>query len=232
MDFYASWSPVSSVTPGASPVDHGTMCAYDVMLAAPHALFLDYALLQSTRGGNSQMDGILSDAVQGFSRLLQLMLLPDDERQFRSMVVSNSWAMFNPSWDFPPGNPGRYADNRDHPFNVIVQSLSQAGADIVFAAGNCGLACPNDRCYPLVPLTYQPLPAQIRTPTLLASLASTRTESGWVILVWDLVRSHYRAAGLTKNPILQRIRISWGQKLLGTGNRTAEPPLRAQSWLG
>jgi hypothetical protein len=77
-------------TAGRRAVNHGTMCAYDVMLAAPHALFLDYAVLQSTRGGGSLMDDALSDAVQAFSRLLQLMLLPDDQRHFHSMVVSNS----------------------------------------------------------------------------------------------------------------------------------------------
>lgn len=54
--------------------------------------------------------------------------------------------MFHPSWDFPPGHPGRYADNPRHPFNVIVGSLAGAGADILFAAGNCGSDCPDGRC--------------------------------------------------------------------------------------
>jgi subtilisin family serine protease len=54
--------------------------------------------------------------------------------------------MFHPSWDFPPGHPGRYSDNPQHPFNRQVASLSTAGADIVFAAGNCGAECPDFRC--------------------------------------------------------------------------------------
>jgi hypothetical protein len=33
-----------------------------------------------------------------------------------------------------------------HPFNIIVGSLEAAGADILFAAGNCGTECPDDRC--------------------------------------------------------------------------------------
>jgi hypothetical protein len=151
MSVQASWSPTPSISPGAAPVDHGTMCAYDIMLSAPDATLLDFSVLRTTRRGGSVMDGVLSDAVQAYSKLLQLMLLPEEERIFHSLVISNSWGMFHPSWDFPPGNPGRYADNANHPFNVIVHSLSSAGADIVFAAGNCGPACPDGRCFPLVP---------------------------------------------------------------------------------
>ena len=62
------------------------------------------------------------------------------------MVVSNSWGMFSPHWDFPVGHPGNYSDNPAHPFNVIVGSLEAAGADILFAAGNCGRDCPDGRC--------------------------------------------------------------------------------------
>jgi subtilisin family serine protease len=54
--------------------------------------------------------------------------------------------MFRPSWDFPVGHPGNYSDNPAHPFNIIVASLESAGADILFAAGNCGRDCPDSRC--------------------------------------------------------------------------------------
>jgi hypothetical protein len=146
LDVHLSWSPLRTVRPGQAPVDHGTMCAFDAAIAAPDATLLDFAILQSTRRGGSVMDGILSDAVQAYGVLLNMMLLADDERPFHSLVVSNSWGMFHPSWDFPPGHPGRYADNPNHPFNVIVGSLAAAGADILFAAGNCGPSCPDRRC--------------------------------------------------------------------------------------
>jgi hypothetical protein len=58
--------------------------------------------------------------------------------------------MFHPSWDFPAGHPGRYADNPNHPFNIITGALAQAGADILFAAGNCGADCPDGRCQGVV----------------------------------------------------------------------------------
>jgi subtilisin family serine protease len=44
------------------------------------------------------------------------------------------------------GHPGNYTDNPIHPFNLITASLESAGADILFAAGNCGLDCPDGRC--------------------------------------------------------------------------------------
>jgi hypothetical protein len=90
------------------------------------------------------MSGVLSDALLAFSHLLRFLnSLPKEERR---MVVSNSWGMFSPTWDFPIGSPGNYSDNPAHPFNLIVSTLEGAGADILFAAGNCGVACPDRRC--------------------------------------------------------------------------------------
>ncbi|MEH6472748.1 MAG: S8 family serine peptidase [Halopseudomonas sp.] len=138
-----SWSPVSGSVLGDMPVDHGTMCAFDVCIAAPNCTLLDYALLQSQSQGGSVMDGFLSDAVRGFGRLLELM---NSENAPQALVVNNSWGMFHPSWDFPVGHPGNYSDNPDHPFNIVVESLEDAGADILFAAGNCGQECADPRC--------------------------------------------------------------------------------------
>jgi hypothetical protein len=142
-----SWNP-GVVIPGSVPVDHGTMCAYDVCIAAPKCTILDIALLHalSTPPGGTIMSGMLSDAIRAYSHLLTIMTAPRRPGENRSLVVSNSWGMFNPSWDFPVGHPGNYSDNPAHPFNVIVASLERAGADIVFAAGNCGADCPDGRC--------------------------------------------------------------------------------------
>jgi hypothetical protein len=139
-----SWTPAQGLIPGSLPVDHGTMCAFDVCIAAPKCTLLDYALLLSQAEGGSVMDGFLSDAVKAYSKLLDL-LTADEENKPR-LVVNNSWGMFHPSWDFPPGHPGNYSDNLNHPFNIIVESLEDAGADILFAAGNCGSECPDGRC--------------------------------------------------------------------------------------
>jgi Subtilase family len=142
--FNAGWSwTLGSGTPGSMPVDHGTMCAFDVCIAAPKCTILDIALLLPTI---TSMSALLSDAVKAYAHLLDIMLLPRRIGQFRSMVVNNSWGMFHPSWDFPPGDPANYSDNPNHPFNVSVASLEVAGADILFAAGNCGADCPDSRC--------------------------------------------------------------------------------------
>jgi len=151
LDTHASWTSGPAVVPGQAVLGHGSMCAYDAWLSAPNALLLDHAVLTNVSPGGSAMSGLLSNAIASYGKLLQLMMLSPDERHFHSMVVSNSWGMFSGSWDFPVGHPGRYGDNRAHPFNTIVSSLAAAGADILFAAGNCGPVCPDGRCEQPVP---------------------------------------------------------------------------------
>jgi subtilisin family serine protease len=145
-----SWSPNAGQAPGQMPVDHGTMCGYDVCIAAPACTLVDHAVLASTSTGGSVMDGLLSDAVQSYALLLSYLTKAPQpfagDHTPRTLVVNNSWGMFHPSWDFPVGNPQNYSDNPAHPFNIIVASLESAGADILFAAGNCGPECPDDRC--------------------------------------------------------------------------------------
>lgn len=145
LDAGRSWTPAGvPTTPGNHPKNHGSMCAYDAGIAAPKATFLDYAVLLSQAIGETAMSGLLSDAVLAYSKLLKMLLaLP---RAQRRMVVSNSWGVYDPTSDFPVGHPGNYSDNGAHPFNIIVASLAHAGADILFAAGNCGRDCPDERC--------------------------------------------------------------------------------------
>ena len=140
-----SWTPRGVTTkPGKHPVDHGTMCAFDASISAPEATFLDHALLLSQTEGPTVMAGLLSDAIRSYAKLREVLDGMSATR--RALVVSNSWGMFDPSWDFPPGHPGNYSDNPRHPFNVIVASLEAAGADLLFAAGNCGRECADGRC--------------------------------------------------------------------------------------
>ena len=145
-DAVRSWVPRAGLTPGELPVDHGTMCAYDACIAAPNCTLLDIALLLTRRTGGSIMEGFLSDAVLAYRHLIDIMLADRRPGECRSLVVNNSWGMFHPSWDFPVGHEGNYSDNANHPFNRIVGTLERAGADILFAAGNCGPDCPDGRC--------------------------------------------------------------------------------------
>jgi subtilisin family serine protease len=132
------WSPVPGYVPGSTPPDHGTMCAYDVCIAAPESRILDYALLQS-RG--QTWTAFLSDGIAGFADLMDRLASEPGP-----LVVNNSWGMFDRSEDAPIGSPENYSANPNHPFNQIVGSLVAAGADVFFAAGNCGQDCPDSRC--------------------------------------------------------------------------------------
>lgn len=143
-DAQRSWSPNSNDIPGSLPVGHGTMCAFDVAISAPNCTLIDIALLRSQTPGETAMDGFLTDAVKAYSQLLEIF--SDPALQDQVLVVNNSWGMFHPSWDFEVGHPGNYSDNPDHPFNIITESLVDAGADVLFAAGNCGAECPDSRC--------------------------------------------------------------------------------------
>ncbi|GII77214.1 hypothetical protein Sru01_21960 [Sphaerisporangium rufum] len=152
VDGERSWNPGGvSGEPGRFAVDHGTMCAFDALIAAPAATLIDIPVLLSRRQGGSAMDGLLSDAVAAFAHLRTV--LDAQPAGSRSLVVSNSWGSFSPLWDLAPGQPGNYSDNAAHPFNIIVGSLEQAGADILFAAGNCGSECKDRRCaFPARPI--------------------------------------------------------------------------------
>lgn len=145
-DAARSWVPRPGLTPGQLSVGHGTMCAFDACIAAPKCTLLDIALLQTQATGGTVMEGFLSDAVRAYNHLINVMRAPRRPGETRSLVVNNSWGMFHPSWDYPVGHPGNYSDNPNHPFNRIVTTLARHGADILFAAGNCGSDCPDSRC--------------------------------------------------------------------------------------
>ncbi|MEV0612616.1 S8 family serine peptidase [Nonomuraea sp. NPDC050404] len=145
VDAGRSWNPAGALgRPGQFEVGHGTMCAFDSLIAAPQATLIDIPVLLSARPGGSALDGLLSDAVAAFAHLRTV--LDAQPAESRALVVSNSWGSFSPDWDFPVGHPGNYSDNAAHPFNLMVGALDRAGADVLFAAGNCGRECPDGRC--------------------------------------------------------------------------------------
>jgi len=137
-----SWTAQAGQVPGSVPVNHGTMCAFDVQIMAPACTLLDIVLLLP----GVAFGGVLSDAIRAYAHLLNNVMPLVRNGTHSGLVVNNSWAMFHASWDLPPGNPGNYSHNPNHPFNRMVASLEAAGADIVFAAGNCGAPCPDGRC--------------------------------------------------------------------------------------
>jgi subtilisin family serine protease len=132
------WAPDPGYVPGSTPPDHGTMVAYDVRITAPDAEIFDFALLRSQAG---TWTGFLSDAIAAFAELMAYL-----ERDKKPLVVNNSWGIFDRSEDAPISSPENYSANPNHPFNKMVGTLVEAGADVFFAAGNCGQQCPDGRC--------------------------------------------------------------------------------------
>jgi len=132
------WSPWPGHAPGSAGPGHGTMCAVDAMIAAPDAQIRDYPLLRSVGG---TWVAFLSDAIRFFAEIMTFLL-----QNPGPLVVSNSWGLFDRSTDAPNGHPQNYSANPAHPFNTITTALVASGADVLFAAGNCGSTCPDSRC--------------------------------------------------------------------------------------
>jgi hypothetical protein len=147
LDVANSWTPDRMATPpGGHRIDHGTMCAYNVLAVAPKATLLDYPHLSARAPGDHTVGRTVGAAADAYSKLIYFWIhniLAGSAAKYRALVVNNSWTIFHPcEEDFPPADPRRYIDNLNHPFHVLVWILSQLGADIVFAAGNGGLPCP------------------------------------------------------------------------------------------
>ncbi|HYT76764.1 MAG TPA: S8 family serine peptidase [Vicinamibacterales bacterium] len=145
-----SWTPPgSTIAPGGYPVDHGTMCAFDALIAAPNATLVDFPMLSAAGPGGSTVGRSVSVALVAFAQVLTswaVAFASGGLSNYKSLVLTNSWGIYHPTWDFPTGHPGRYCDNPRHPFNQIVTTLASSGVDMVFAAGNCGASCPDMRC--------------------------------------------------------------------------------------
>jgi hypothetical protein len=150
LDAANSWTPPNGLTaPGKYPVDHGTMCAFDVLIAAPKATLIDFPILASSVPGGSIVGRTIATAMLAFSQLFTnwaVSFAPGGVSKYAGLVVNNSWGIYHPSWDFPIGHRGRYIDNPRHPFNLLVSAMAGSGIDIVFAAGNCGPVCADMRC--------------------------------------------------------------------------------------
>ncbi|PSO17498.1 S8 family serine peptidase [Bradyrhizobium sp. MOS003] len=147
LDVGNSWTPPTVATmPGLHRIGHGTMCAYGVLVVAPNVTLLDYPLLLGRPAGEHTVSATIGEMMRGYLILIWRWAvtgaIPQD-----ALVVNNSWGIFHPSLDdFPPGDPRRYIDNPDHPFRLYIWLLTAFGADVVFAAGNCGKGCPNPVC--------------------------------------------------------------------------------------
>ena len=145
LDVPNSWTPLTVATPpGRHRIDHGTMCAYNVLAVAPKATLLDYPTLIARAPGDHSVNGTVGPAIQAYGQLIFFWINNlVAGGPYKALVINNSWGIFHPcEEDFSPGQPGRFIDNPKHPFHVLVRILTILGVDIIFAAGNGGLPCP------------------------------------------------------------------------------------------
>ena len=118
--------------PGAAPVSsHGSMCAADILVAAPAARLYDYPFLPARRSGAAL-------------RMFQAVL---DQRRIDGTphVTNNSYGFSGVPdkaiW------PNHEVHDINHPVHRKVREVIAAGVATFFAAGNCGADCPSGGCY-------------------------------------------------------------------------------------
>jgi len=142
-----SWTPERVATPAFKHrVGHGTMCAYNALIAAPRATLVDVSLLLGRAPADHTVRGTIGTAIAAFDHLALTWEKMKAGKSYNALVVSNSWGIYHPALDFPVGHPGRFIDNPAHLFYDKIAALAHAGADILFCAGNCGPDCPAPAC--------------------------------------------------------------------------------------
>lgn len=120
------WPAANWGTTAAAWGRHGNMSATDALGMAPEAQLYDIRI--------SDGDSI-SSALGGFQWAIE-----QHRRDGTPHILTNSWGIYQESWD------PDYAANADHPFTRKVVEAIREGILVLFAAGNCGAACPSDRC--------------------------------------------------------------------------------------
>ena len=120
-------------TTAAAWGNHGNMTSTDALGMAPDAHIYDIRISDATGGA----DPTVSNALAGFQWAINRHAVDGTPQ-----VLSNSWGIFQQSWD-----PG-YATDPNHPFTRKVVEAISKGILVLFAAGNCGAACPDGRCGP------------------------------------------------------------------------------------
>jgi serine protease AprX len=122
-----------SSQPGTAPItSHGSMCAADVLIAAPEARLYDYPFLGPRNSG---------DALAMFQAVLEQRRLDGTPH-----VTNNSYGFTGvpDQADFPDHEIWDIT----HPLHRKVREVIASGAVTFFAAGNCGSNCPSGACHP------------------------------------------------------------------------------------
>ncbi|MFI1281319.1 S8 family serine peptidase [Streptomyces sp. NPDC020858] len=123
--------PGATLQPGAAPItSHGSMCAADILVAAPAARLYDYPFLGRPDSGG---------ALTMFQAVLEQRRLDGTPH-----LTNNSYGFTGvPRQELAPGHE---IWDLDHPLHRKVREVVASGAAAFFAAGNCGAQCPSGNC--------------------------------------------------------------------------------------
>ncbi len=110
--------------------EHGNMCATDTLGMAPECELYDLRISDA-----QSAPGTISDALAGYN-----WAIDQHRRTGRPHILTNSWGVYQKSW------APDYATDINHPFTRKVAQAINEGITVLFAAGNCGEACPSGRC--------------------------------------------------------------------------------------
>jgi len=117
-------------TTSAAWNEHGNMTATDALGMAPLAQLYDVRIT-----GPGNIEQMLGRAMDGYQWAIDM-----HKSNGTPHILSNSWGLYQKIWDVD------YATDVTHPFTQKVVEALDEGIIVLFAAGNCGSACPDFRC--------------------------------------------------------------------------------------
>ncbi|MEL6105365.1 MAG: S8 family serine peptidase [Planctomycetota bacterium] len=121
-------SPNGPAPGSASITSHGSMCAADILVAAPQAKLLDYPFLGVPNSGG---------AIAMFQAVLE-----QRRQNGTPHLTNNSYGFTGITPD-----PRHEMNDANHPIHRKVREVIRSGAACFFAAGNCGNPCPSGNCH-------------------------------------------------------------------------------------
>ncbi|KRR26236.1 hypothetical protein CQ14_21435 [Bradyrhizobium lablabi] len=128
--------------PGSVRRPHAMMIAHNVLKVAPKAKLFDMPLAPVAKISN--ITAFLSLADAAFRQMLFDIALWRAQGKFPGeWILVNPWGIYDRSSEYPLG---RYTENPFNLFNLLVALAVWQDIDVIFAAGNCGQFCPDNRC--------------------------------------------------------------------------------------
>ncbi len=126
--------------PGSVRQPHAMTIANNILKVTPAAKLFDLPLVPVKI---SNIQAFLSFADAAYQKVFMDVARCRLGQFPGPWIIVNPWGIYDRSSEFPPGH---YTENPNSPFNLLVASALAQNIDVVFAAGNRGQFCPDNRC--------------------------------------------------------------------------------------